>query len=37
MRYFNNIVYCDNSTVIAIRYLQLAIAITATKTVVGYE
>ena len=37
VRYFDNIVYRDNSTVIAIRYLQLAIVITTTKTVVGYK
>ena len=32
MRYFANTLYYANSTVIAIRYLQLAIAVTSTKT-----
>ena len=37
VRYLDNIMYRDNSTVIAIQHLQFAIVITATKTVVGYK
>ena len=33
VRYFDNIVYCDNLSNIAIRYFLLAITITATEIV----
>ena len=34
VRYFDNIVYCNNLSNVAIRYLLLAIAITATEIII---